>query len=201
MSSAVDICNLALSHLGDEATVSSINPPEGSAQAEKCARYYPIARDSLLERFAWTFATTRAVLAPLTATVGTWAYCYALPSDALRVLTVLAPGEAETSLGQSFDTEALPSGQRVIATHQSEATARYVRRVTDTTRFSALFADALSWWLAGYLAGPLLKGEAGRKAAKDLRVFALTMSGNAADADGSQSDVVATHVPAWLAAR
>ena len=201
MSSAVDICNLALSHLGDEATVSSINPPEGSAQAEKCARYYPIARDALLERYQWTFAITRAVLAPMAVSVGAWAYCYALPSDALRVLMVLAPDEGETSLGQSFDTETLPSGQRVLVTHQNEASARYVRRVTDTTRFSPLFADALSWWLAGYLAGPLLKGEAGRKAAKDLRVFALTMSGNAADADGSQSDVTAAHVPEWLAAR
>ena len=37
-----------LGHIGDAATVSSINPPEGSAQAEHCARFYPIARDALL---------------------------------------------------------------------------------------------------------------------------------------------------------
>ena len=33
MSSVVDICNIALSRLGDRATVTSIDPPEGSAQA------------------------------------------------------------------------------------------------------------------------------------------------------------------------
>ena len=60
MASEVDICNLALSHLGDTATIASLDPPEGSAQAEHCARFYPIARDSLLEMHAWGFATSRA---------------------------------------------------------------------------------------------------------------------------------------------
>ena len=46
MASDVDVCNLALAHLGDEATVASISPPEGSAQAGHCARFYPMARDS-----------------------------------------------------------------------------------------------------------------------------------------------------------
>ena len=49
MASEVDICNLALGHLGDNATVASLNPPEGSVQAQHCARFYPIARDALLE--------------------------------------------------------------------------------------------------------------------------------------------------------
>lgn len=52
MASEVDICNLALARLGDNATVASIDPPEGSAQAEHCARFYAIARDSLLEMHA-----------------------------------------------------------------------------------------------------------------------------------------------------
>ena len=60
MSSEVAICNLALAHLGDSATVASIDPPEGSAQSEHCARFYPIARDALLEMHAWKFATRRA---------------------------------------------------------------------------------------------------------------------------------------------
>ena len=65
MASVVDICNLALGHLGDPATVSSIDPPEGSAQAQHCARFYPIARDSLLEMHSWNFSTYREALAHL----------------------------------------------------------------------------------------------------------------------------------------
>ena len=66
MASEVDICNLALGHLGDNATVSSISPPEGSAQAEHCARFYPLARDALLEMGYWNFAMRRVALAQLT---------------------------------------------------------------------------------------------------------------------------------------
>ena len=63
MASEVEICNLALAHLGDEATVASIDPPEGSAQAEHCQRFYPVSRNSLLEMHDWAFATKRATLA------------------------------------------------------------------------------------------------------------------------------------------
>ena len=92
MASVVDICNLALAHLGDEATVSSIDPPEGSAQAEHCARFYPIARDSALEGHDWNFATTRGVLALVGSAWPSWAYCYELPATCVRAISVLPPG-------------------------------------------------------------------------------------------------------------
>ena len=56
MASDVDICNEALSHLGDSATVSSINPPEGSAQAEHCARFYPTTLATLFGTPTWAMA-------------------------------------------------------------------------------------------------------------------------------------------------
>ena len=59
MASDVDICNLALSFLGDDANVSSISPPEGSQQSEHCARFYPIARDGLLQMHNWNWASRR----------------------------------------------------------------------------------------------------------------------------------------------
>ena len=57
MATEVDICNMALSFLGDRATVTSINPPEGSAQAEHCARFYPMALNEMLAQARWSFAT------------------------------------------------------------------------------------------------------------------------------------------------
>lgn len=92
MASDVDICNLALAHLGDEATVSSIDPPEGSAQAEHCARFYPMARDTVLEAHDWNFATTRGVLALVGSAWPSWAFCYELPSACVRAISVLPPG-------------------------------------------------------------------------------------------------------------
>ena len=61
--SEVTICNLALSHLGDTANVQSIKPPDNSKQAQLCAKFYYVARNSLLEMANWGFATKRAVLA------------------------------------------------------------------------------------------------------------------------------------------
>ena len=59
----VTICNLALGHLGDIANVKSINPPDQSVQAQLCKRFYPAARNALLEMSSWGFATVRAKLA------------------------------------------------------------------------------------------------------------------------------------------
>lgn len=90
MASAVDIVNTALAHIGDAATVSSISPAEGSAQARHGARFYPIARDELLAMHNWTFATKRATLAALDVTEpSSWTYAYAEPADLLKVIAVL----------------------------------------------------------------------------------------------------------------
>ena len=90
MASDVDIANLMLSHIGDDATVSELDPPEGSAQAEHCATFYPIARDSLLEMHNWNFATRRIALAPVTLPTGAgWLYAYAAPANFIQVFAVI----------------------------------------------------------------------------------------------------------------
>jgi hypothetical protein len=75
--SEVDICNLALANIGETAKVTSIDPVDGSAQAALCARFYPLARDSLLEMGTWSFAVERKTLTPTTNTRTEWEY--ALP--------------------------------------------------------------------------------------------------------------------------
>ena len=105
MASIVEICNLALARLGDEATVASIDPPEGSAQAEHCQRFYPIARDVLLETHDWSFATTRARLSLLAdADTWEWQYAYAEPANTIRVLSILGPNGSATDEPQDFDS-------------------------------------------------------------------------------------------------
>jgi hypothetical protein len=166
MASEIDICNLALSHLGDEATVASISPPEGSVQAEHCARFYPMARDSLLSTHPWGFSTRRAVLAPSAVAPIGWAYAYVKPADALVVLSVITDG-AETP--QAFQCESDADGTELVFTDQAEAVAVYSVRVEDAQRFPPLFVDALTWWLASMLAGPIIKGSEGRDEAKRCR--------------------------------
>jgi hypothetical protein len=201
MASEVDICNLALARLGDNATVASIDPPEGSAQAEHCARFYAVARDSLLEMHAWKFATRRVLLAKLTVPSWDWSFAYAEPTGALKLLGVLPAAASNDAETQPYEAESDATGAAIILTNQEGASLRFVARVTDTTKFSPLFVDALAWLLASYLAGPVLKGDAGAAMAKAcLQSFMLAFS-NARVSDANQRKVRPEHTPAWIAGR
>lgn len=201
MSSEIDICNLALARLGDAATVASIDPPEGSAQAEHCARFYPIARDSLLEMHAWRFATKRATLALLSADSYNWGYAYAQPSDTLRLLAVLPASGASDDDSQDYEPETDANGDQMILTNLEEATLRYTFRLTDTTRFSPLFVDAFAWLLASHIAGPILKGDAGAAAAKACYNAFLSVLALAKTSDANQRRIKPTHTPEWIGNR
>lgn len=222
MASEVDICNLALAHLGDNATVASLEPPEGSAQAEHCARFYPIARDALLELHDWNFATKRALLAQVDNLWPQWSYSYLQPADCLRVIAVLdktagadqsisvpAPysqsGLANTGMGrytpQDYVCETNDGGDEVILTNQVDAMTRYVAFVTDTTKFTPLFVTTLTWKLAAMLAGPVVKGESGRAEAKRCEAMASAWLAKAVDADMRQRRVSVSQAVPWMAGR
>lgn len=200
MASAVDICNLALAHLGDDATVSSISPPEGSAQAEACARFYPIARDVMLEMHAWNFATRRQELSQVTNTLNNWAFAYALPADCLKPLNPFNSTMREDDETAEYIIETDASNVMFMYTNVPEASLRYVRKVTDTTRFSPLFVNALSWLLASYLAGPIVKDP--RMKESCYRMF-ITEANKAmvADAQARKRNTLSMHRPDWIQER
>lgn len=232
MSSEVDICNLALGYLGDTATVASISPPEQSAQAQHCARFYPIARDSLQEMHTWGFCTKRVTLAAFaTSEASEWDYAYASPSDMLNAIAVLPPdanddytpsstvpatpygmaysaypSAAPTTVGgpyapQPFSCETNAEGVDVIYSDQQNAVLRYSGSVTDTGRFSPLFVTTLAYYLASFLAGPLIKGNAGDAAADRCLKKAMAMLNQAKESDAGQRRVNLTHRVAWVAGR
>lgn len=204
MASEVGICNLALSHLGDRATVSSLDPPEGSAQAEHCARFYPQARDTILEMHAWGFATKRVALADISLVAlvpSPWTYAYRVPADSLRVISVLEPEASNDAESQPFEMELGADGSTVLYSNVEDAVCRYTARVTDPNKFSPLFVDALSWLLSSMLAGPVLKGQTGMNAAqtcyqKYLQAFFL-----AARSDANQRKNEPPHTAPWISAR
>jgi len=223
MTSEVDISNLALAHLGDSATVTSLNPPEGSSQAEHCSRFYPIARDSLLEQHDFKFNTRYAAGALLTEEpLIIWTYAYSMPSNAMRVIGVYAPATQTdpsayvapgyVSLGaepygsgvpvpQPFDTATLADGSTVIYTNQEDAVLQYTIRVTDSAKFSALFVDTLSWYLASYMAGPIIKGEIGAAEGKRCLQVAMTLLGKATMSDARNQQVRTQHSVSWISNR
>ena len=125
MASVIDIVNLALGRLGDTANVTSIDPPEGSVQSQLAARFYPIARDTLLERAYWGFATKRCILTLLSVSPDEeyvagneivpvyipsarteWRFMYAVPRDMMSALAVMPPdAKSDYSYNAGFHSE------------------------------------------------------------------------------------------------
>lgn len=205
MASEVSICNLALSHLGDEATVTSIDPAEGSQQAEHCATFYPIARNTVLESHHWGFATRRMALVGLDVEPpGSWAYVYQYPNNCLRALTVLQDGALDDTDGEEFIEETIDGDVRVIYTNVEDAQLRYIRRVEDTTKYSALVINAIARLLASMLAGPIIKGTEGMKVGaahlKQYEQIELPKA-KAVDANARKKNTYDNFTPASLAAR
>lgn len=213
MSSEVEICNAALSHLGDTATVASISPPEGSAQSEHCARFYPMARNALLEMHPWNFCTRREALALLSETNDQWDYVYAVPNNMLRAISVLsdeASDDYSMDAGddvtaqyspQPYCIETLSDGAVVICTNQEDAVLRFTALVTDSTKFPPAFTLALTWLLASMLAGPVIKGDVGAQEGQRCYKMFLSHYAIASANDSNQRKITTTHIVPWLAGR
>lgn len=197
MASVVQICNMALSHIGSEALVTSISPPDGSVEAGLCAVFYDQARSGLIEPGAWNFAIKRQALAAVTNGSTVWAYAYAKPSDCLRPLRILRPTPGITVFTQ--DSVMLQADDRdsadfdvegdVIYSNEPDAVLVYTTDVTDTSKFPPSFTAALSFALASYLAGPIIKGNEGAKLGDAMRQRAMSASELAATAGANVSSV------------
>jgi hypothetical protein len=188
MASKVDICNLALSHFGQDANISSIDPSDGSVEADACARFYPIALAELLECHDWTFARKRATLAEVTNDRDDFAYKYAVPSDLAMPRRLLPDGYSDDQNdGADYQREG-----SFIYTDEVDATLIYTYRLTDTTKFSGLFTTALSMKLAAYVVGPITKDPTGRTQAL-MSDRADRKLGEAKVADANSERKRATH--------
>lgn len=204
MASAVDICNLALSLLGERAEVAAISPPDGSVESQHCGRFYPMARDELLEMHAWSFAARRVVLAQVENTRPGWAYAYALPAGCLKVRAVLDTQAPDDMVSDDYLVESTDDGARVICTNRPEATLLYTSALSDTTRYSPLFVAALGRLLAVKLAGVVIKGAAGMQVAKAQEQLFLVERAEAISSDsnvGSSRNATNDRVPDIIKAR
>lgn len=190
MSNAVEICNLALGHIGSDANIASISPPDGSVESGYCARYYPLARKLTIALAQWSFATTRKALAEVDNSSNVWQFAYAQPADCIKPYRILKAGATNEQDGASFTIEG-----GVIYTNEPEAKLVYTRDITDATKFSPEFISALSWMISSYLAGPIIKGNEGANAAVKLRERAIAETRLASAGDANRSSETHGAVP------
>lgn len=166
MATEVDICNMALAYLGDRATLSSINPPEGSDHADHCARFYPIARAQILSEFPWAFASKRARLARLATEVAGGLNSFALPQDCLKLISVHDDNATESEHIQEYALESF-NGYTIVNCEPESVYVKYVATSVEESVFPAIFCDALAHLLASKLAGVVITGTTGIKVAQE----------------------------------
>ena len=204
--SEIDICNLALANLGEQARVTSIDPSDGSREADLCAQFFDLARDQMLEKHAWDFALRSVTLTKRSSSPRVDYKCaYDYPDDVLSVLSVVRSDvdynyKTMGNTGQQpYSVELDANGDRVLLTDEDNALLLYVAKVTDSTKWSSLFVRALSWQLACHLAGPVLKGEEGMKMIQMCEQMADRTFRQATKHDGDHKRDVDTndHVPIW----
>ena len=215
--SEVGLCNMALSHLGQDTQISSISPTDGSRESGYCATFYPIARQELIESSPWSFTTTRVALAETTNPSVVWAYAYALPSECLKPVRVLTQGDFSSIFLRADRVDSYPGTSddlfdegnsanfqiegRVLFTQEPEAVLIYRKDVTDTGKFTPGFASALSMLLAAYLAGPIIRGREGAGTAASWREQASLATKRAAYLDANSSSQRNDPTPEHIAGR
>lgn len=200
MPSAVDICNMALSRLGDEANVSSIDPADDSVQAHYCSTFYPLALTTALDQHDWGFATRRKALSLRgNEAEAEWGYCFGVPSDYLHLVKLTADGLGSRAIAYSI--EVASDNNLVLYSNLESLSLVYVSSAVSSAHFPPTFVHYLSALLAHYLAGPILKGDVGASSANKMLELARELKKTAIERDTQNQHLFINHQPATLTAR
>lgn len=146
INSKVDLCNMAISHLGNFSTISNIDTPKSDAEIT-FALWYDISRQTFLKMTLQNFSLTRKTLALVVETPPfPFAFSYAYPSDCLKVL---GAGNIEDKVN-NFTVER----DRILTdvVYDDGFPLRYIKDITDVTAMSPEFKVGFSWFLAGAVA-------------------------------------------------
>jgi hypothetical protein len=150
---AVEIVNMALSHLGNSAVIEDID--ELSAEARQGKLWYEAARREALEALNWNFARRRIALSLHSEPPpeGQWHFRYQYPADCLKARFIVNPLGPQAD-PVPFEIE-MVEDERTILVDLDEARLIYTRDHALVSSFSPMFVNALAFLLASKLATAL----------------------------------------------
>ena len=152
--SNTSICNQSLGKLGAKRINDLSDVTDTKPEAIQCRLHYEPTRDALLRSHWWRFARARVVLSQDTIDPAfEWDNQFILPTDFLRFRSIYEE-DGTTSKSRRHAIE----GQRIL-TNLSTVSLRYIKKVTDPTKFDPLFVKMLVWLLADEMIGPLAGGD------------------------------------------
>lgn len=172
MATTVDICNMALSLIGEDASIVSIDPPDGGDMAGNCARWYPQALRACFEAFDWSWATRRiepARLASIDEKVYRWKYGYGLPADMVRLISVKGRRSCGPLAFSDFEVESNSSNAaKLLLCNEEEPVVSYVSYTTNASIYPTYFIQCVVLKLASLLVGPVRRSDSQTQAAAGL---------------------------------
>jgi len=181
MASEVEICNEALTALGENPILSLT---DNTKAARLCNLKYANKRDYLLRRYPWNFATKRITLAPDVATPEfEFSAQFTLPVDCIQFREVYP------------DTVIYSIENQKILCDESVLYIKYTRQITDPNKMDATFRETLSALLSRELVVPLT--DSSRRHDKMDELFEVKLS-EARFAGSIEKDLESIQANDWL---
>jgi hypothetical protein len=184
MSSEVNICNEALTALGEN-TILSLT--DDSKAARLCNLKYATKRDYLLRRYNWNFAAKRVILAPdVNTPVFEYSAQFTLPTDCIQFREVYP-----TSVVYTIENNKIMCDESILS-------IKYTTRITDVVLMDISFREALSVLIARELAFPIADSDS--KFNKMDELYEVKLS-EARFAGSIEDDLKSLEADNWLEER
>lgn len=149
MTSVVSICNQAITWLGGNPIISL---DDGTTEAILCKANFVPLRDAVLEEGKWTFATARFKLLPNpTPPVYGYTFRFEIPSNVFVVMKVTNHADNAND-SEDFDYR---REENFLVANESVLYIKALIRITDVSKFTQTFVQALAARIATDIAAPL----------------------------------------------
>lgn len=182
--SDVSICNSALIKIGAD-RISSLS--EDNKRAQICKEQFEKCRDEVLQAHPWNFALKRASLARLVKVPAfEYPHAFQLPLDCLRVVKT-----------QDYNIQYKVEGDQLL-TFSDSIQIQYISKVTDPTRYTPAFREALACRLAADIAYAIVQSVQLTKTMTDLYEHQLRRARSMNAQEGTPDSIIADD---WIMAR
>ena len=197
MANPSEICNLALSHLGNGKPVNNYLT-ETSAEALACRAYFTFAVNATLKAFWWEFAKRFTQMGQVELPVGAdqlYGYAYRYPTDCLEIRRFVSGGVLNNSWTESgpglrggYDPRASaldlgefalmddPAGT-VVLTNQSSGLIEYTSNMSGlSSHWPDDFVLTVSYRLAAYIAPRVTAGDPFKTGQNAMQMYAMHLA-------------------------
>ena len=192
--SPIDICNMALAHLGDR-RISRLDDDAqvSDALVRYCSEFYAQARQEVLAAHRWTFAKNAVELSRRTdVTVIGFSYAHQLPENLIRLMRLVPGAQAvvanvvQPTVFQSTQIDRFKIVGTKVWTDYEHIAIEYVQDVNNPDDWTPHFRAAVARLLASYLAGPTADNP--DEVNKQIRIYETVTLPNAQFYDSVQDN-------------